>query len=309
MPALMHVFLDSPRVVVHPKWLHGAACELFEGSEADHHAQDKPFSVGPVRGISGGALWRLGWLADSPLPDLAGVVRFGSVFHEVREHQVEEISFAALAAGRPVCSAGLAMVSPMYFSRNGRDHPIPDPVLIVRSLARRWNVAVPATVAIPDELRDRLCATVLLADMQGGTVAAPVTTSRDQVGFVGTVRLELPRHAELDIGVVFAALMRFAELAGIGAQTTHGFGAVDLLGLEELGAPRAGHRTGQRAPRGVSPRAAIDAAHRPVRDRTGADQDRVDGAGQPVLAEATVDAAQRPSVAGSVAKSSPINRA
>ena len=55
MPALMHVVLDSPRVVVHPKWLHGAACELFEGSDADHHAQDKPFSVGPVRGISGGA--------------------------------------------------------------------------------------------------------------------------------------------------------------------------------------------------------------------------------------------------------------
>ena len=201
------------------------------------------------------------------------------------------------------------MVSPMYFSRNGRDHPIPDPVLIVRSLARRWNVAVPATVAIPDELRDRLCAAVLLADMQGGTVAAPVTTSRDQVGFVGTVRLELPRHAELDIGVVFAALMRFAELAGIGAQTTHGFGAVDLLGLEELGAPRAGHRTGQRPPRGVGPRAAIGAVHRPVYDRTSANQDRVDGAGQPVLADATVDAAQEPSVAGSVATSSPIKRA
>jgi CRISPR-associated endoribonuclease Cas6 len=77
MPALMHVVLDSPRVVVHPKWLHGAACELFERSGTDHRAQDKPFSVGPVRGIPGGALWRLGWLADFPPPDLAGVVRFG----------------------------------------------------------------------------------------------------------------------------------------------------------------------------------------------------------------------------------------
>jgi len=88
------------------------------------------------------------------------------------------------------------MVSPMYFSRNGRDHPIPDPVLIVGSLARRWNSWAPAALTVSDELRDQLCAAVLLADMQGGTV----TIGRNQIRFTGTVGLGLPRHAERDIG-------------------------------------------------------------------------------------------------------------
>ena len=197
----------------------------------------------------------------------------------------------------------------MYFSRNGRDHPIPDPVLIVGSLTRRWNSWAPTALSVPDELRERLCAAVLLADMQGGTVTAPVTADRDQVGFTGTARLGLLRRSDPDVGVAFGALMRFAELAGVGAQVTHGFGAVDLLGLKEAGGSRAGHRTGRGAPRGVGPRAAIDAAQRPSCDRTGTCGDHVGGSGQQVLAEATVDAAQWPSVTGSVATSSPINRA
>lgn len=96
--------------------------------------------------------------------------------------------------------------------------------------------------------------------MQGGTVTAPVTAGRDQVGFTGTAGLELLRRTDPDVRVVFGALMRFAELAGVGAQVTHGFGAVDLLSLEELGAPGAGHHTGRQASQGVGPRVGIDAA-------------------------------------------------
>ena len=47
-----------------------------------------------------------------------------------------------------------------------------------------------------------------------------------QSGYVGTIHLALIRAADTHVAGAFAALMRYADLAGLGAQTTHGFGAV-----------------------------------------------------------------------------------
>ena len=47
-------------------------------------------------------------------------------------------------------------------------------------------------------------------------------------GHLGAARLALTRAGDDVTARVFAALTCFAEFAGVGAQTTHGFGAVRL---------------------------------------------------------------------------------
>jgi len=84
---------------------------------------------------------------------------------------------------------------------------------------------------------------VRLASMDGRTVSTPVTANMQQTGFVGSVRLALGRDAGQDVAGAFAALMRFTDIAGIGAQTTHGFGAVRLLGLNPAAPARAPYRS------------------------------------------------------------------
>ncbi len=56
----------------------------------------------------------------------------------------------------------------------------------------------------------------------------PVTEQIRQVGFVGEAELRLLKTASAGTAELFGALMRFAAIAGIGAQTTHGFGAVEV---------------------------------------------------------------------------------
>ncbi len=119
----------------------------------------------------------------------------------------------------------------MYFSRNGRDHPLPDPGLMLRSAAIRWNQHAPSVLSVPDEALRELTGLLYLADFDGGTVRAPVSATMHQTGFVGDVHLALVRAAGRASRVTFAALVRFAAMAGFGAQTTHGFGAVDVLEL------------------------------------------------------------------------------
>jgi CRISPR-associated endoribonuclease Cas6 len=119
----------------------------------------------------------------------------------------------------------------MYFSRNGRDLPLPDPVLIVRSALTRWNVHAPPPLAVEPDLGTALISSVYLREHCGQSRQAPVSATMTQTGFVGTAELGLTRVADERVERVFAALMRFAAIAGIGAQTTHGFGATILHAL------------------------------------------------------------------------------
>jgi CRISPR-associated endoribonuclease Cas6 len=50
---------------------------------------------------------------------------------------IQDVPFGSLAGGAPAWSADLEVVSPLYFSRNRRDHPLPDPVLMLRSALDR----------------------------------------------------------------------------------------------------------------------------------------------------------------------------
>jgi len=245
VPAVVTLDLvPQPGLQVYPARLHGAACALIEPSwDGDHDAQRKPFSVGPLVGENGVARWRLGWLPDD-VPDVEpSVVRFGALACPVLRCDVRTVSFAELASGPPAWSAELDVLSLLYFARNGRDHPLPDPVLIVQSALARWNVFAPAELSVPSDVERELVSTVWLAAFDGRTESAPVTATMHQTGFVGSVRLALTRAAGPVTAGAFAALIRFAEIAGIGAQTTHGFGAIHLRRLNTAPPARGRYRS------------------------------------------------------------------
>ncbi len=61
-------------------------------------------------------------------------------------------------------------------------------------------------------------------EVSGASRRVGVGPALRQVGFVGEAELRLLRSAPPVAGEVFGALLRFAELAGVGAQTTCGFG-------------------------------------------------------------------------------------
>ncbi|MER7077273.1 CRISPR-associated endoribonuclease Cas6 [Saccharopolyspora kobensis] len=232
MPATIQITLDlTGHPQIYPARLHGAACALLETPDSDHQRQYKPFAVGPLYDIDGSTRWRLGWLAEQPPPQLPDRIRLGDVDCDVRAAHFDNTSYARLADSKPARHAQLQVVSPMYFSRNGRDHPLPDPVLIVRNLAQRWNAHAPALFAITDELLRAITGTVFLHAMAGETVRTPVSATMHQTGFFGTVRLGLIKAADHTTRTIFAALMQFAIIAGIGAQTTHGFGAIRVKDL------------------------------------------------------------------------------
>lgn len=249
MPARIELELaHRPGVRLYPARLHGAACALFETPESDHNSQHKPFTASPLVGGSRGSLWILGWLGETSVPSAGEVVVFGDHRCAVLGRRVVQTSYAELSATAHCDAATLELWSPAYFSRNGRDYPLPDPVLIVRGLVARWNQHCPAHLRWSEEVSRQLFREVTIAEMTGRTVRAQVTYTMEQIGFVGSVRLLLKQSATADVGVAFSALMKFAQLSGIGAQTTHGFGACRLAAMRQT---RTARRQLQESARGA----------------------------------------------------------
>jgi len=224
VPALIDLTLDTTVTpVLHPARIHGAACTLLRT-----HEGGRLFSAAPPRPEGRRARWRLGWLAAQP-PTLApGHVTFGDTEHAVLDRRVVPISHLELSNTPPRRHAAVQVISPMYFSRNGRDHPLPDPVLAMQSLIRRWDGTAPRGLSVPADAARSLIDVVWLAGMDGRTVAGQVGARTFQIGFVGDVEFALTRRATNADATLFAALLAFAELAGLGAQTGHGFGSVAL---------------------------------------------------------------------------------
>jgi CRISPR-associated endoribonuclease Cas6 len=231
MPAALTVRFDRPAPAPTPRQVLGAAAGLFETAGGGHHAATKPFAVGPfVDDGDAGTWWRLGWLADDALPPgwPPASVRFGGDVRPVTGFGGEVRPFAAMARSGAARRVRLRMLTPMFFSRNGRDLPLPEPVLFVRSLLARWNAHAPASLQVAADDARALVGAVFLDEASGGTERVELGQGLCQIGFVGEAELRLLRSAPQAAGEVFGALMRFAQVAGIGAQTTCGFGAVEV---------------------------------------------------------------------------------
>jgi|GEM_PF-983050 len=264
MPATVMIRMERVPFAPSPSQLHAAASGLFEGPGVDHHGSVKDYAVRPPSLVDGLTVWPLTWLGRRDLPEGWGTssVRFGACERPVRAVECMRWLPSELYPVRPVRRADVATVSPLFFSHNGRDLPLPDPSRITRSLIERWNSCAPdLSVGVADG--QALMNTVFLDDMRGGVRRTAVSAERRQVGFVGTFRLRLPRAAPEAVGWLFGLLMRFAALAGVGAQTTHGFGAVDVaLDGDRLPARPAGDRSPEDRSRGMAHGGSPAAARR-----------------------------------------------
>lgn len=240
MPALLKLAMTPPPFDPRPTQLRGAAAKFCEEPGSSHHPGPPLFAVSPlIRSSVGPVEWRLGWLADNCEPPgwPPPTVSFGSAVCRVLADHREESPFARLAAaGAPVRRVMMRVLSPMFFARNhNRDLPLPDPVLIAQNLLRRWNENAPAALTIDAAAERDLLDCVFLAGMVGTTVHLPIGRDLRQAGFVGDVELRLTRAASAVAAETFGALTRFAGIAGVGAMTTHGFGAVEVQPLARRG--------------------------------------------------------------------------
>lgn len=225
MPTTIDLVLD--RKIAHhtPDQLHGLACSLLEGARADHQSAHKAFTVWPLRQSPTGQVLRLTLLGagNQTGHPLTTRLRLGSQIFGVAERQDLYTPFEALFDTPPRSSVTLSFETPTYFSRNGRDLPLPDPVLVFGSLARRWNLYVPQHLRFDDDSVRALTKSIVLTDARIDVVAAKAAHRMHRAGFIGTASFEViekGRATEAILGV----LSNSAEYLGVGAQTTRGFG-------------------------------------------------------------------------------------
>ncbi|MEU3049541.1 CRISPR system precrRNA processing endoribonuclease RAMP protein Cas6 [Streptomyces sp. NPDC006984] len=223
---------------VTPAQLHGLTALLLENTATHHHAQHKPYAVSPLLAAPAhhngrpNALLRLGWLPDNPRPDPTHItgrtVRLGSQYFTVTAADEEFTPYTALTQLPPASRAIIRFRSATYFSRNGRWHPLPDPVLLYAGLIRRWNHFAPETERLTDPETKELLAAVALSAHEISSLPVDLG-SGTRIGFTGTAAFRLLGHYDPHDRTPhhFPALTLFATTAGAGAQTTHGLGYVE----------------------------------------------------------------------------------
>lgn len=240
MPATLTFDLRTIRAwTPSTRQLHGLACHLLEGEQADHTAQVKPFTVQPPA-MAGESRTRLrlraSWYGTAPVPEQAlhsRLLRLGNTRCQVTRTGLHSESFAELAASPPVTEATLTFHSPTYFTRNGDADLTPDPALILGSYRRRWNTGVGTSTGttsplyIAEDSWAELQRNLRLKDVHVTTVRRDSGYRYERAGLTGSVTLGLGRSTPPSVRQLFAALVRFAPYAGTGAGTTHGFGATN----------------------------------------------------------------------------------
>ncbi|CAL9381139.1 CRISPR system precrRNA processing endoribonuclease RAMP protein Cas6 [Streptomyces cellulosae] len=223
----------TPRYAT-PQQLHGLACALFEGAGADHTGQSKSFTTSPL--LAGGqpsarfAELCLGWLDDTRVPAVEALtgrnIRLGAQLLTVHDVRREAAPYQALLAA-PADSNRIEMtfVTPTHFNRSDRYIPLPDPELVYQSLLRRWNRFAPEPIA--ESLAEELISAVVLAEHDVASCSVDLGPGR-RIGFTGRSVFTLLNRAGDQAHRIFTALSRFASVAGVGAQTTHGQGYVRI---------------------------------------------------------------------------------
>lgn len=231
---LMHpVFLDR---------IAGAAPEL---AQTLHDAGGPlPYSISPVMGIrdrvgKGQSCWvRLGILSDALEAAMSGSLEKGlwqaPIALEEHRFQITDIQLgeqpdnpwtgaeqfqemllnAGVHGGRP----GLSFVSPVAFKRGDMHYPLPEPALIFRNLARRWNRLTRLPVPDDFDFGRVSCSHFKLrtqshALRKGGTI----------IGAVGTVHFHFHKRDQ-ELAFCCQTLLRFAFYAGVGVKTGQGMG-------------------------------------------------------------------------------------
>jgi CRISPR-associated endoribonuclease Cas6 len=240
MPAVIELRLRAERPLdATTKQLHGLACAVFEGPQSNAHTgAEKPFTVWPLARDGDeprtGWLLRTAWLRTRlPQSVLAayGKLRLGHVTWTVTDVAYRPATHLELASGPAVAAARLTFRSPTYFSQNGTDVVVPEPRLIVGSWRRRWNASLPEgdPLGIDDDAWREIHHALRLTAFDLRTERMDSGLGRDRSGFMGSATLRLDKDAPIVACARYGALARFAEFCGTGAQTTHGFGATQVV--------------------------------------------------------------------------------
>ncbi len=236
MPTAIELTLSSTAAMGNPDQWHGLACALLR-THTDVGARLAPMSVWPTRRESersdGALLFRVNWLPDEdpPTPRFDnGSVRLGAQRHRVLHLTTTRESYGSLVSPSVVDGrVTFSFESPTYFSRGGRDYPLPDPELVFGNLVRRWDSFCPEPLRIGKDLGDTLLASLVVEQVNDlSTCLASAAHDSKRRGFRGVVGFAT-QSSEPRVRQAFAALCAAAPYFGVGAQTSRGFGVVQRL--------------------------------------------------------------------------------
>jgi len=220
---------------------HRLACLLLEDRDSDpHDSQDKIFAIRPPwvpRGTStlelaihvmsddlhivDNARRRLATLpaADLNLGDREPLLQ--------PVLQVSGVSWQQLAESEPRTVVRFETLSPVMFSRSGRSNPLPDPYLTVTQLVRRWNTHVEHShLKVSEDWAKELATSTSIRSFDIRTQSLKVKGWK--TGYVGEVSFSTSVD-DVETQRLFSSIFNFAEFSGVGALTTQGLGAIQLL--------------------------------------------------------------------------------
>lgn len=222
------------------KDLHRLACFLIEDSGVEAHEQQaKPFAIWPLivdDADEGIVEITIQSLVDDPLIVERVSARLNG--HEGRKANlgkdtplhdamlnISEVLWDELAAMPPASSVEVELLSPMTYSRSGISYPLPDPILVHRQLATRWNQYAPDDfMQIPDDLSREINGAISLTQVSISSVR--LREFNNKIAGVGTFSFQVDRKSDVLIREWFASLWSYARFCGLGAMTTQGLGAV-----------------------------------------------------------------------------------
>lgn len=231
MPAEVRLLLVDPthgRRDPTPKQLHGLVSTLLAESDEQHAAPEKPWSTAITRVSPTELEVAIGWLPiESPPPLAPTSVRLGPSNYPITAIDLTQVTFERLAS-HPADEVGLEILTPTWTSRDGQATPFPDPIVVFTRLIARWNRYAPPPAHIDTTMRNNLLDTLELRAWSGETWRFDLGRGA-RTGFVGRVVVGVTETGTRMPSRLLGALSGFAELAGIGAQTTFGAGRVQIV--------------------------------------------------------------------------------
>ena len=187
-------------------------------------------------------------------------IRLSEISTRIVETSVLTLSFGELSSkARPVKSFSLWFRSPCFFrrtpqvmlkaypSRFGRGfslaksqfrfHPLPEPILLARSLARLWRAFYGGGLKLESFLGWVEAGGLVVSGFPSGIRTVRVyehpTSNKWVSGFIGKVHFNLPGDLyDKSCAKTLDTLLRFSEYSHVGGGRTAGFGMVEYKPLE-----------------------------------------------------------------------------
>lgn len=156
-----------------------------------------------------------------------GQVRFIIDGFQVRNQlSLEEIVEDDIAYTR---NFEISYLSPTAFKRNGKNHLIPEPYSIFKSLSNRWNKYLDTDVIISEDEFIEIERSIYITKYKLETEMIELEKYK-MIGFKGKCTYEFAKDIDMEILKKINYLLKFAPYCGVGYKTTMGMGQVGIRG-------------------------------------------------------------------------------